>query len=264
MLKRLKQTTRTAANLVAKRHLIRRTGALTGAYPDRESALRAAPRRALSGYCHDAVVGVSVEHMSAMREWDYPVLFWLDRLLRERPDTRLRLLDAGGHVGTKFRAFRERIDVSRIDWLVYDLPPMVAAGRVAAERDGLTDSLRFTDDISTAGAPDVLLCSGLLQYLDEPFASFVRRMPAPPPIVLLNKVALREGPSVVALERIGPSYVPYQVRGRQGFASELAGLGYSVEDTWEITALSRRIDSHPELGASESRGFMLRAARAAA
>ena len=58
-------------------------------------------RGTLAGYDHDAVVPVCFEAMCNVLPWDYPVLFWLQRLAPEITC----LIDAGGHMGTKYRAF---------------------------------------------------------------------------------------------------------------------------------------------------------------
>ena len=248
----------TFQHIAARRHMIHRRKHMTGAYPDVATALANVPRGALAGYDHKEVVDVNLEKMSEVVEWDYPVIFWLGRILAAHGGP-LGLLDAGGHVGTKFIAFRRLLDLSQVDWAVHDLAPMVRAGRNMASELGLGPNLSFVDAVSDAGPRDLLLCSGLLQYLDRPLSQLVAEMPSPPRHIVLNKVAVRDGPTVVTLEKAGPSYLPYQIRNRRGFESELDALGYTVLDSWEIAALSHKIDSHPELGFSTSAGYVLRA-----
>lgn len=242
-----------------KAHLLRRRQRFTGAYPDFTAALQSVPAGALPGYDHAEVVEVSLSEMRQVAEWDYPVLFWLERSIARSPGQRIRLLDAGGHVGTKYFAFRTLVDLGAIDWVVWDLPAMVTAGQQIAIREGVTEGLSFYADLEAAGAPDILLCSGLLQYLDRSFTDLVDGLADRPPLIILNKVALRDGPTAVTLERIGRAYVPYQMRSRDMFLREIDALGYDIIDSWSIKALSNRIASHPELGASESQGFVLSA-----
>ncbi|MCB1521766.1 MAG: methyltransferase, TIGR04325 family [Hyphomicrobiaceae bacterium] len=244
-----------ARSLLAKSHLLIRRNGMTGAYPDRSLAMSAVPRNAVAGYNHEDVVHVSLDKMQDTKEWDYPVLLWLERLAKGSEGRRLRLLDAGGHTGTKFVAFSRKIDLTNFDWIVWDLPPMVAAGRKHAAEQGLP--ITFTSNIADTGDADVMMCSGLLQYLDIEFAELVRSLPSLPKTIILNKVATRDGPSVVTLERIGPAYVPYNVRSAAAFLEEIAGLGYDIVDSWTIDALSHGIVSHPELGRSVSRGYVL-------
>ncbi|MEO1014344.1 MAG: methyltransferase, TIGR04325 family [Pseudomonadota bacterium] len=266
----------TCGAALAKRHLLRRRRRFTGAYATHKAALQSVPQGALAGYEHEDVVPVSQHVMTAISEWDYPILFWLERRLRDAPTAprqpgahsrnsasdavgggRLRILDAGGHIGTKFFAFRELIDLSGVDWRVYDLPPMARAGRRLAETCGVSDQLTFCDRLEDAGPCDILLCSGLLQYLDIPFTELIDALDARPPALVLNKVALRRGAAIYTLERIGPAYVPYQFRDQEAFYAEIKALGYHIADSWPIEALAHRIASHPEIGPSESRGFVL-------
>ncbi len=253
----IKRAARPFRSALSKLHLVARRAELTGAYPDRQSAVRAAPGWALTDYDHEAVVPVALDKMSRVIDWDYPILFWLERELRARNGAPLRLLDAGGHVGTKFRAFRDLLDLSRVQWQVYELPAMVKAGREMAVSEGLEAQLSFCDCLEEIEEADILLCSGLLQYLDMPFPDFVKSLPTRPRVILLNKVALREGPSVYTLQRGGPTYLPYHIRNKARFLDDLEALGYQVVDSWRIQYLAHQVASHPELGWSESRGYML-------
>ncbi|MFC5585895.1 methyltransferase, TIGR04325 family [Nitratireductor kimnyeongensis] len=223
----------------------------SGVYANYHDALSAASRRGLAGYDHDTVAGVAFEQMCRLMPWDYPVLFWLSQL---RQDIR-SLLDAGGHMGTKFRAFRGLLpEIDHLQWTVYDVPAIVKAGEKRARDDGI-ESLRFTGSLDDRGPYDLFLGSGLLQYLDLPLPDLLGRLVAPPKHLLLNKVALRKGRTIVTLERIGPALVPYQIRSEASFLEAVEGMGYRVVDRWTIPSLSHVIDTHPEYGASESAGF---------
>lgn len=222
-----------------------------GAYATIEEATAAIRRGVLVGYDNDAVLLRDFDLMCEITLQDYPMLFWLRRLA---PLTRV-LVDAGGHMGTKYRAFRNHLDLDGdIEWVVYDLPTMVRAGRERAKDEGL-NRLRFVDTLSEAPDADVLLASGLLQYLDIPFGDLLRQLPAMPRHLLLNKVQTREGPSVVTLENFIYAEVPYQIRNRAGFLASLDALGYDIVDEWTIPSLSHVIRTHPHLGASTSRGY---------
>ncbi|WEX10481.1 methyltransferase, TIGR04325 family [Chelativorans sp. AA-79] len=226
----------------------------SGAYPSHAEALRAASRRGVAGYDHDEVADVAFEKMCQVAPWDYPVLFWLRRLSGEV----VSLVDAGGHMGTKYRAFFDLLPVSPdLRWTVYDVPAVVRAGRRRAEADGL-QGLEFVERLEDADAADLFLGSGLLQYLDVPLPDLLRRMRRLPRHLLLNKVALRAGPGVVTLERIGTALVPYQIRNEADFLREVETLGYVLVDRWHIPSLSHVIETHPELGASRSEGFYFR------
>lgn len=230
-----------------------RQPAMLGAYPDRRAALAAVPRRSLDTYDHADVAAVNFAVMSEVRVWDYPVMFWLEKL--HAPG--LRVLDAGGHFGTKYIAFRPHLRLNELVWTVYDLPQTIRAARAAQQRGEVPGAVGFIDDLAEAQTTDLLLASGLLQYLDTPFPEFLARLPNRPRHILLNKVATRDGPSVTTLERIGPARVPYQIRSLVAFEAELATTGYRVADRWDIPALGHVIDTNPELGRSVSRGYLL-------
>ncbi len=254
----IKRMARPLRSAVARLHLVARRAELTGTYPDFDSALAAVPAWAVAGYDNEETVDVGLEKMSRIIDWDYPVMFWLERELLARGNGPTNLLDAGGHIGTKYRAFSRLIDLSRVNWEVYDLPPMIKAGAEMARRDGLEGNLSFCSDVANSRKADILLCSGLLQYLDEPFPQFISRLPAPPQVMILNKVALRDGKTIFSLQRGGPAFLPYQIREKGVFLNDLETLGYDVVDSWQIQYLAHAIASHPELGCSESWGFMLR------
>lgn len=223
----------------------------SGVYTTYEDALTAANQRGLAGYDHDAVAGVAFEQMCRLVPWDYPVLFWLSQIRQDIHS----LLDAGGHMGTKFRAFRTILpDIEALKWTVYDVPAIVKAGEKRARDEGI-ENLSFTSRLDGHGPCDVFLGSGLLQYLNVPLPDLLGRLAAPPKHLLLNKVALRTGKTIFTLERIGPALVPYQMRNEASFLAELEGIGYRIADRWNIPSLSHVIDTHPEYGASESAGF---------
>jgi len=227
----------------------------TGAYRSFDEAIAAAAKAGpLAGYNHDEIAHVAFEQMCKVAPWDYPVLFWLSRLQNEIDG----LLDAGGHMGTKYRAFRNLLDLQPgFRWVVYELPAIAEAGRRRAEKDGL-DQLQFVDRLENAPGMSVFLGSGLMQYLDIPLSAVLGRLPHLPEHLLLNKVAFRKGGPIVTLERIGKAYVPYQMRDEGDFVRDLEQLGYRQVDRWSIAALSHVIETHPELGASDNAGFYFR------
>lgn len=222
-----------------------------GVFASHAEALAAVRPGVLAGYNHAEIADISFAKMCLRTAWDYPVMFWLQRVL---PNS-ARLVDAGGHMGTKFRAFRDVLDLpAGFDWAVYDVPEIVKAGRARAEKDGLS-GISFYDQIEATPPADILLASGLLQYLDIPFPAFVARLPQKPTHLILNKVATREGPTVVTLEDFDTAEIPYQVRDHAAFVASLTDMGYAIIDSWDIPTLSR---AHPTFGQSTSRGFYAR------
>lgn len=225
----------------------------SGAHASRAAALAAIPAALRDGYDDESLAAVSFPQMCQRAVYDYPLIYWLGRLL---PEVR-SVVDAGGHLGTKYIAFSEVLDLSALDWTVQDLPGIVAAARKRQAAGDLPAALRFVSEAGALPAADLLLASGLLQYLDRPLGALIAELPAPPKYILLNKVALRDGPAVFTVERIGHGRVPYQIRSRADWQAELDALGYVQRDSWEIGELSHEIPTHPWLGRSESRGYLL-------
>lgn len=225
-----------------------------GSFASVADAAAAVRPGALVGYDNDAVVMHAFDMMCQINLEDYPILFWLSQI----GDEAQVLLDAGGHMGTKFRAFRQHLALDgKLEWIVYDVPSIVRAGQQRAIEEGLS-GIRFVDSLTELPRIDVLLASGLLQYLDTPFADFLRRLQVLPRHLLLNKVQARRGPTIVTLENFGCAEVPYQIRNLPQFLASLTELGYDVVDQWTVPGLSRTIPTHRYLGASTCWGCYAR------
>ena len=122
-----------------------------GAFRSHEEALQHVRPGKLKGYDNDGVSEVSKALMQEVPLWDYPVLYWLKRLSPEID----RVIDAGGHIGVKYRAFARYLDLDRIDWIVYDLPAQVRAGRAEVRPQDRT--LSFVERLEDA--PPAMSCS---------------------------------------------------------------------------------------------------------
>jgi putative methyltransferase (TIGR04325 family) len=225
-----------------------------GSFANLAEAAAAVRPGKLVGYDNDAVVEHAVDMMCKVNLEDYPVLFWLSRI----GDEAHVLLDAGGHIGTKFRAFRQHLDLAgKLEWIVYDVPSIVRAGQQSATEEGLS-GIRFVERLSGLPPIDVMLASGLLQYLDVPFADLLRQLQVLPRHLLLNKVQTRDGPTLVTLENFGCAEVPYQIRNLPQFLASLDQLGYEILDQWTVPGLSRTIPTHRYLGTSTCWGCYAR------
>lgn len=223
-----------------------------GAYPDHATAMANAPESRPNSYDHDEIAPLNVATMSRTEVWDYPMLLWLERLMKPGQT----VLDAGGHFGTKYVAWRDRVDLSGVNWAVYDVPATVRGALKAQAAGSVPGELSFFDDPARTPEADILLASGLLQYIDIPFPQLVKALPKRPRYLLLNKVATTKGPTVVTLELIGRGRVPYQMRNRGGFERSIMELGYHMRDSWTIPSLSRRIATHPWIEPSTSYGYI--------
>lgn len=245
------------AVLNSYRWRIRANGAksprFTGVYDSHAEAMAVAAKTALPGYDHEEIADVSFDFMKQIAPWDYPVLFWLKSYMK----TGTELLDMGGHMGTKYLAFQDVMDLTQMKWTVLDLPAIISTAQDRQKSGELPKEITFTSTPSECAPADLLLASGLLLYLDQPLAEVFGQFSKPPQTVILNKVALRDGPSIFTLELIGGAKVPYQIRSKSSFEAEIAEAGYDIKDTWGIPTLGHSIITHPLTGVCQSRGYLL-------
>ncbi|MFT7592985.1 MAG: hypothetical protein ACI8R4_000296 [Paracoccaceae bacterium] len=156
----------------------------SGVFPTREQAPSSLPGHRRAAYDNDDVAEVNFAAMTQRMAWDYPVIYWISTLLQKSPQSHLSVLDAGGHMGTKYIAFFDLIPVQDLTWSGYDLPAILRAARSLQASGTVPEKIRFIDDPGTAGQVDMLLASGLLQYLDVSLAELLGQMAAPPRYVL--------------------------------------------------------------------------------
>lgn len=105
------------------------------------------------------------------------------------PDEPLRVLDFGGSIGiTYFLAQRAIMDrIAR--WHIVDLPDVVSCGR---ERYA-DDRLQFFSSIAAATAdfiPNVILCGGVLQYLEDPYGAIEVLAGLQPAVIALDRTPI--------------------------------------------------------------------------
>ncbi len=140
-------------------------------------------------------------------EVDRPLLTRLQEISRTR-QARLSVLDFGGSLGASY--WRHRAHLPTGDKLLWDI--VEQPGFIAAGQQHLADTpLRFFPDVTSAekhGTHDVLLCSCVLQYLENPFAELHEWSRHPIPFVLLNNLPLHAEPDRLTVQHVPPSIYP--------------------------------------------------------
>ena len=203
-------------------------GSWHGIYPSFDAALSAVPTGAPTGYDHEAAADLYLDMLHRVQPRDYPVLYWLHRLLVDGS----RVFDLGGNIGVSYRAYRTYLrQIGSIDWTVCDVPAVVEAGRERALADQLAH-LHFTTDVSTASGCTVFLTSGTLQYLPTSLDLLLQTLPTLPTSVVVNMLPTMPDREVVTLQNIGLSFCPYRIMQRSALVGPLATLGYSLSDEW--------------------------------
>ncbi len=192
-----------------------------------------------STYANPSLIHLNEELFREVHSFDWPVLFHLQKFVRELSAD--SLIDFGGHLGVKFTAFRDHLDLPEgFRWQVVETPPMVAAGREIARSRGLPD-LSFVESFVDADPAKILLCSGVLQYtvgtLDEMLESSGLR----PDVVIINKLPISKDGGFFTLENFGAVKLPYRIFDAHAHQRMCERLGYRRSCCWPIPHRDFRI-----------------------
>jgi putative methyltransferase (TIGR04325 family) len=224
-----------------------------GIYPDFAAARSDIPAGRLQGHDSEAAALRLADARLRIYPFDYPVMFWLQKLL---PGCRL-LFDLGGGVGISYFGFRRFLSYpADMRWLVNELPAPAALG-VRMARDESAKGLSFTTSLEELPGADILLAAGSLQLIERPF-EHLQSVARLPPHVLINKVPVGTMPAAVTLHNIGPALCPYHLFNRIQFMAGFEALGYELVDEWSTPDLSARIPYFPEYSIRAYSGFYWR------
>lgn len=141
-------------------------------------------------------------------ESDEPLMAALDEV-RRTGGGGLRVLDFGGSLGSTYWRLRDQLPAGAdLVWDVVEQPGFVEAGRrhLGGER------LRFfyaVGEAEAAGPHDILLCSCVLQYLEDPAGVLAEWRELSIPFLLLNNLPLHAtGPDRLRVQHVPPSIYP--------------------------------------------------------
>jgi len=221
-----------------------------GIYPDFAAAARAIPSGRRAGHDNAASARRILDEWLHVSPSDYPTLFWLSRVL---PDSRL-LFDWGGNVGLQYFAFQRYLSYPpELIWRVNDVPAVTALGEEIARRESAS-ALRFTTSLEELAEADVLLASGVLQFIEKPFDE-LRGLRALPRDVIVAKLPVYDRADAVTLHNMGTAFCPYRLFNRDDFLAEFARLGYRLVDAWITPGHGCRIPLAPEHSIQAYSGF---------
>ena len=234
----------------------RRTRLFYGIFPDFAGAEAAIPAGRSSGYDNPASAERNIDEWLLVYPSDHPVVSWLAKLL---PECTL-LFDWGGNVGLKYFAYREYLTYPEsLTWLVADVPAVAEAGRAVARREG-AHNLQFTSVLDELPRADVLLASGSLHFIDDPFGK-LRGLTNLPPHFILNKVPAHAATSAWTLNNMGTAMCPYRLFNRADLIRTVEALGYRLIDEWTVPENSCEIPFFPEYKIDAYSGFYFRQAQ---
>ena len=113
-------------------------------FPSFEAAWQAAKRVTYAGHDHPDYLGFQAGLAGTLRPSDYAVLYWLLRI----DANPLRVLDFAGSVGNVYYSYASHLRkfTKGLEWVVFDLPPVVEEGRRIAAQRG-EKSLQFVSSL---------------------------------------------------------------------------------------------------------------------
>jgi putative methyltransferase (TIGR04325 family) len=214
----------------------------SGIYETAQAALRAVPAGRLVSYDQDAAADRHLGEIGQIWPSDYPILYWITTLMREG----VSIFDLGGNLGIQYYNFKRYLHCpARWIWRVCDLPAIVRRG-VELAKIRPSGGLSFTTEFDDANGMDILLASGVVQFLGDPLWESLAKLKVKPRHLLVNRTPLCDGPGFVTLGNIGPAICAYRIWNRNTFFDSLCGLGYQLKDAWTVPDFSCYIPFHPD------------------
>ncbi|MDY7022924.1 MAG: methyltransferase, TIGR04325 family [Cyanobacteriota bacterium] len=194
-----------------------------------------------------------VQTATRLNPQDYPVLFWLNSILKDNST----LLDLGGKAGQSFYSYQNYLSYGKeLRWIVCDLPAAVEAGQKLAEKLE-SKNISFKTNWSNIDELNILLTCGTLQYLEQPLAEIIKSLSSRPQHVLVHRVPCYDGEQYITLQNLIASIVPYKIQNRQQLIDSITDLGYELIDSWSNNRTCS-IPFHPERFVKGYYGFYFR------
>jgi putative methyltransferase (TIGR04325 family) len=139
------------------------------------------------------------------RDYSYPTLAYLARWAIDKQD--LSVLDIGGSLGSVYYQFKKLYPrLNNISWSVIEQPHFVAKGKEFFS----SDELYFYDSVSSAmkkTKPSVLLLSGMLQYVSDPFLLLEELNQSEVEYLIIDRIPT----SIKSFDQITVQYVPKHI-----------------------------------------------------
>jgi len=237
-----------------KRVMARRdhTGLHSGIYATYAAALADIPPSRLAGWDHEDSSTLWVGQIDPVKLSTYPVFFWLHRLFQDG----MKLVDVGGSIGLTYYGYRRYAGMpSGTAWTVVEVPKICEQGVKTAAQEGAAD-LHFVSDLSDAGACNILLSAGALQFMEHSLPGLLEAFAVKPRYVLLNKLPVTTAEECWTLQNYGPAVTPHRLFNEGRFLGYFAAHGYHLRDRWEVQDLDCLIPFHPDRFIGKFSGFL--------
>jgi putative methyltransferase (TIGR04325 family) len=242
-------------SLVSKSPRFGYVNAWIGVFPSWSAAMAAIPPGNPIGYDQiEAKTMFSKYPTTLVRPSDYAVLLHLRNIAKAG----MRVIDVGGSIGSAYYIALKYYPLPEaFEWVVFDVPAVLEAGREVALREGdKSKALRFVSSPKEAGPCDIFFSSGALQLIEDSLPNLLQQLPSLPRHVLINRIPVWDRKAVVTLNDMGFSLAPYNVFNREELVGSVEQLGYKLVDEWacpESNFFSIRL--HPGSRLKAYRGF---------
>lgn len=183
---------------------------------------------------------------------DYPILFWLHRLLRPSD----QIMELGGSIGQGFYSFEHYFPYpENIHWTIAELPAAVEAGRrIAEQRQETRLSFIDSDSPGTAEPPNLFLSAGTLQYIDSSVPDLLSQLSGRPEHLLIHNLPAHPTQDYWTLQYLGLCEVPYHIYSKDGLTRSIRDAGYELVDEWKHKRLVE-IPYHSDMNVEHYYGF---------
>ena len=163
-------------------------------------------------------------------DFDYPLLFWLSRLLKPAGS----VLDLGGSVGHFFYRSQQYFQhPPGIRWTIAELPAAVELGRRFAVEQKAS-GLSFFDSAQSPPWPtaDILMTAGTLQYMEDSIEDVLAGFESKPAHILVNSLPMHPIYDFWTLQDLGACEVPYHIVSESVWLAGMERHGYRLVDRW--------------------------------
>ncbi|MGJ0329348.1 methyltransferase, TIGR04325 family [Aliarcobacter cryaerophilus] len=96
-------------------------------------------------------------------EMEYPLFFWLAKIILCATDRKLKVFDFGGNLGGHYFKFTKTTLLKDLSWTVCEVNAIAEAGN----KHFANSNLNFVSDIRLSNDKDVFISSGAIQYIGD-------------------------------------------------------------------------------------------------
>lgn len=225
-----------------------------GVFDSFDAAQASAPATRPVGYDNSDSASMYRQRTQRIYAHDYPVIYWLNKLLSASQN---RVLDLGGHIGVSYYAYRKYLDYpAGLSWTVHDVPAVMARGRELAREMDDTGQLHFCDRFEDCSDPGIVMALGSLQYLPDTLPERLLKLKSLPRHLILNLMPIHLQKTYFTLQSIGTAFCPYRISAMDEFVKSFEALGYQLVDRWENPEKSCPIPFHPGHSLDRYHGFL--------